>query len=247
MNLATLLSKRDAIAILELIHSISLSGEDSQIHDAFERMKTLINYTYAGCGLFQQGPSGEPQSLKLMNFSYPEDWVQLYSLKEWHKIDPLQIDTFKRFNLQYWADIFKRYDPPREMKYVADDFGIRDGYVHGVKGLNGDRASTFFLSGETVRREIRTEAILRLIIPHLHQALLRISRSDQRRAPLSQREREVLKWCSKGKTNWEISMILKISERTVAFHIANAMQKLNASTRTHAVAIALDLGVVELG
>jgi DNA-binding CsgD family transcriptional regulator len=47
-----------------------------------------------------------------------------------------------------------------------------------------------------------------------------------------------------GKTNWEISLILNISERTVKFHIQNTMEKLQASSRAHAVAIALGEGLI---
>jgi DNA-binding CsgD family transcriptional regulator len=48
------------------------------------------------------------------------------------------------------------------------------------------------------------------------QALARISSPYT----LSNREIEVLKWAALGKTSWEMSMILEISERTVNFHLA---------------------------
>lgn len=41
-------------------------------------------------------------------------------------------------------------------------------------------------------------------------------------------------------------MLLKISERTVKFHISNIMQKLDASGRTHAVGIAIEQGLVDI-
>ena len=63
--------------------------------------------------------------------------------------------------------------------------------------------------------------------------------------PLSRREREVLSWLRHGKGNWEISRILGISERTVKFHVTSIMRKLNAVTRTQAVALAMELGVLE--
>ncbi len=63
--------------------------------------------------------------------------------------------------------------------------------------------------------------------------------------PLSPREQEVLKWLKKGKSSWDISVILGISERTVNFHINNVMQKLDAITRTQAVAIAIEKGMIE--
>lgn len=61
---------------------------------------------------------------------------------------------------------------------------------------------------------------------------------------LSMREKEVLKWLKKGKSSWDISIILGISERTVNFHITNIMNKLDAMTRTQAVAISIEKGLI---
>ncbi len=61
---------------------------------------------------------------------------------------------------------------------------------------------------------------------------------------LTPKEIEILIWVKEGKTNWEIAQIQKISERTVKFHIGNILQKLGASTRAHAVSIALERGLV---
>ncbi len=58
--------------------------------------------------------------------------------------------------------------------------------------------------------------------------------------PLSKREKEVLNWLKKGKSSWDIAAILKITERTVNFHVNNIMQKLNAVSRTQAVAVAIE-------
>lgn len=62
---------------------------------------------------------------------------------------------------------------------------------------------------------------------------------------LSPRECECLGWAALGKTSPEIAMILDRSVETVRLHIKNAMLKLDASTRTHAVAKAMQLGVLE--
>ncbi len=57
---------------------------------------------------------------------------------------------------------------------------------------------------------------------------------------LSPREKEMLGWIMQGKSTWDISLIINISERTVKFHIDNAMKKLSALNRAHAVAIAME-------
>lgn len=63
-----------------------------------------------------------------------------------------------------------------------------------------------------------------------------ISRSNME---LTEKEKTVLKWVMQGKSTSEIASIMKISERTVKYHIGNVMKKLNAENRAHAVAIAI--------
>ncbi len=56
---------------------------------------------------------------------------------------------------------------------------------------------------------------------------------------LTQRERDVLRLLSKGLSNEEIGRALFISAETVRTHVSRAMKKLEADTRTEAVATAL--------
>jgi RNA polymerase sigma factor (sigma-70 family) len=56
---------------------------------------------------------------------------------------------------------------------------------------------------------------------------------------LTQREREVLRLLADGHSNEEIGKQLFISPETVRTHIRKAMEKLDADTRTQAVATAL--------
>lgn len=61
---------------------------------------------------------------------------------------------------------------------------------------------------------------------------------------LTNREIEVLKWASYGKTSREISEILIISVNTVNFHVKNAMMKLQTANKTATVARASVLGLL---
>lgn len=65
-----------------------------------------------------------------------------------------------------------------------------------------------------------------------------------RQARLTPREIDCLRWCSRGKTNWEISRILDLSERTVEHYLSRANRKLGTTNRTQAVARALKLGLI---
>jgi DNA-binding NarL/FixJ family response regulator len=63
---------------------------------------------------------------------------------------------------------------------------------------------------------------------------------------LSEREIEVLRHVAEGSKNWEIAERLFISEETVKVHIKHIMEKLGASDRTQAVAIAVRRGIMQL-
>lgn len=56
---------------------------------------------------------------------------------------------------------------------------------------------------------------------------------------LSRREREILELVSKGMSTDDVAEELGLSAHTVRTHVKNAMRKLEATTRAHAVAIAL--------
>jgi NarL family two-component system response regulator LiaR len=56
---------------------------------------------------------------------------------------------------------------------------------------------------------------------------------------LSSREREVLALMVRGLNNPEIAEQLAVGRATVKFHVSNILAKLGASTRTEAVALAL--------
>lgn len=63
---------------------------------------------------------------------------------------------------------------------------------------------------------------------------------------LSKREIEVLRTISGGNRNCDIAALLFISEETVKAHVKHIMEKLGASDRTEAVAIAVRRGIIQL-
>jgi LuxR family quorum sensing-dependent transcriptional regulator len=60
------------------------------------------------------------------------------------------------------------------------------------------------------------------------------------------REREILALAAKGKTSAEIAEMLQISSLTAQTHIKNAIRKMQASNKTHAVSLAIARGLVRL-
>jgi DNA-binding NarL/FixJ family response regulator len=79
--------------------------------------------------------------------------------------------------------------------------------------------------------------------PRLRPALLS-RRSTERLPSLSNREREVLDLLAQGLTGEQVAERLVLSAETIKTHVRNAMTKLEAHTRVHAIAIALREGFI---
>jgi DNA-binding NarL/FixJ family response regulator len=79
--------------------------------------------------------------------------------------------------------------------------------------------------------------------PRLHSALLS-RRATQQQKVLSKREREIMELLSQGLTGEQVAERLFLSPETIKTHIRNAMNKLEANTRVHAIAIALREGFI---
>lgn len=84
------------------------------------------------------------------------------------------------------------------------------------------------------------------LAPEAAQVLIQASRQPaQPGFDLTEREREVLSLLVKGMSNNDIADRLVVSRSTVKFHVSSILSKLNVSSRTEAVALALNHKLVE--
>jgi len=63
-------------------------------------------------------------------------------------------------------------------------------------------------------------------------------------ARLTEREREILKLIFEGRCSTEVAQTLRVSKRTVDFHLARAYVKLGVSNRFQAFRRAVELGII---
>lgn len=247
------LSKQDMIILLELVHESLSCGSEDEIRNVMSKLSALIPYQAAVSFISKIGANGTLGSMTVVNVDYPVEYLVELGKNGLAIKDPIVIENFKSFKMQYWADTFKRHhsftEDTRKILALAEDFGFHKvrsgcGYAHGVSNLKRTEGTFFCYQG--LERSSRTEEILELVIPHFHEALRRVSTISRNGPPLTSKETEILKWVKQGKTTWDISTILGISERTVKFHVANILQKLDAATRAHAVAIALERKLIDI-
>ena len=105
-----------------------------------------------------------------------------------------------------------------------------------------DIASLLRISAKKAE-DYRRQLVLQYIVPCLLQGA--DDTSAALAVSLTPREREILIWVKDGKSTGEIASILKISQDTVKFHMKNVFQKLSATSRSQAIAVAIENRLIE--
>jgi DNA-binding NarL/FixJ family response regulator len=115
-----------------------------------------------------------------------------------------------------------------------------------LEGLDAGAAGFALKSGdpEELEEAIRTVAEGRDWLDPRLEPLLARKNGNGHAHVLSPREREILGLLSKGLSGEEAAKQLFLSSETVRTHVRNAMTKLGATTRVHAVALALKRGEI---
>jgi LuxR family transcriptional regulator, quorum-sensing system regulator BjaR1 len=127
----------------------------------------------------------------------------------------------------------------------ACEFCLEDGFAVPMLTLDGSVAAVS-LGGEALDLPPNASGMISMVSSFaIARAIELKSRQVRRReANLTAREIECIKWAADGKTEWEISTILGVSEHTADKHLSNARRKLQAANKPQAVANALRLGLI---
>lgn len=239
-------SKKELVGILETIQSILVCKSEADVKILLEKAKELVCGEYSICGLGVYNNKGVPEVNNVINGSYPEGWFEVYREEKLYEIDPIVWHHHKFLGTQIWADTYKKYKERISPKFIynADSFGLSFGIAGGVHSPNNMLTSVISFAGKKKYFGTHQKVIIDILTPHFHQAIVRACKGNENRPlpHLTPREREIIQWIKEGKTNWEISAILNISERTVRFHLENIKSKFDAVTKAHIVAIAMEQG-----
>ena len=218
-------------------------------HKLFEMIVSLardLGFDHCAYGLRMPLPLTQPKIAMFNN--YPVAWQRRYQEKSYLAADPTVQHGMRSLLPVIWSE--NLFAPARELWEDARSFGLDVGWaqasqdVNCVSGMLTLARSKESLSDVELRNKELQMAWLTQVC-HLGMSRLLTSKMmPESEVKLSCREVEVLRWTGDGKTSGEISDILNISERTVNFHIGNAMIKLHAPNKAAAVVRAAMLGML---
>jgi DNA-binding CsgD family transcriptional regulator len=249
-ELYSLLSGNDAIKLLELIHKTLSCDSEEELASLFQSIRELFPFEYVNAALGRHGSLNEIDLVHGFNVSFPEEWMREYLSRNYFRVDAVIRENYSTYETQHWPISRKELFRQKEITSLGMDFGVSECWTHGSGPIASEKyGSMFCFAGQSMEYCRRTAFILQYIIPHLHLALTNIfdkKRLYADKVLLSDREKEVLDWLKQGKSSWDISVILGISERTVNFHVYNVMGKTGAANRAQAVAVAARLGLIDI-
>lgn len=164
----------------------------------------------------------------------PDNWAEHYSKNTTILNDSLYLRSQSQSRPLFWqADAKLEHEAFLPMDNWRQ-FGMEEGIaipLHGPSGFYG-----YFALSRHKKEHIRLQDYFHLsYLGHIIQEQA-VPLFSPEQSYLSVREKECLFWVSEGKTSWEIAQILGITERTVNFHLNNAIRKSGCKNRYQTVA-----------
>ena len=183
--------------------------------------------------------------------TYPKEWMRRYFFKQYFLIDPVLQYALNPSLRQFdWAEMSS--ENPATRKFFADAIRHKvgsKGISIPVRNRKNSHAIVSF-SSEMLRsdweifknKNLDTLHHMSALIDSAAMAGVRIESAPD--VKLSLREEQCLIWAARGKTYEEIGEITTLSYYSVRSHLDIARHKLHGTNLTHAVALALALGVI---
>ncbi len=182
----------------------------------------------------------------------PDGYAEYYFDSGFQEIDPVLPIAMTARLPYHWNDIGKSIELSRKQHDFfeeCNEVGVADGISVPIHGPRGNTAVISLSCHERNTDTGRFTPYINALAAQFDAARWRLMNPDmglEQPVLLTARERECLRWCKAGKSAWDISQLLGISERTAQFHISNAMAKLETSSRVTAVVMAIQKGLLSL-
>lgn len=181
--------------------------------------------------------------------NFPIGWVIAYRKRALYRHDIVLHEGMRSVAPLDWPTLRRAYPASDVVFSAAETFGVPDTGMTFPQVSHGRSSAMFSFMVDVPHsewaaykrsnlRDLQSLAIL------FHAKVQPLASMEAPLPQLTEREAEVLRWSAAGKSYWEISMILGVSERTIRFFMTNARQKLNVVTNAQAVAMAIWHGLI---
>jgi LuxR family transcriptional regulator, quorum-sensing system regulator SolR len=232
----------------DFISQMQLAQDEKALFDLIQREAQELGFEHSAYGLKLPLNMTKPKIVMFNNYS--RHWQQRYIDENYLTIDPIVKHGGKSTIPVVWSN--DEISGNSAFWEEARSHGLQYGWAQastntqGIRGLLTLTRSADPLSESELKKVGYRLVWLTQVAHQCMSDLISFRKLPETTISLSTREKDVLRWTAEGKTAGETARIMNISERTVNFHIANAMQKLNCVNKTVATVRAVILGILNL-
>jgi len=238
------LNRDGIIAVMDFMQNVLKVCSESDFSNLISGIASYFGYEYVLYGYIRSSFCKNAEAV-IINVSNPEKWAEEYAEMGYYDIDPVVIElelkvSEKHENTFILWDAYDRELSEEEKKVIArrKSYGLEYGFSSYENSWKKDFAFLVSFGRKSKPVEPYMKPVMDIIISHMSSARKKL---DMLRLYelLSERERDVALYLSKGMTNLEISASLDVQESTVKYHLSNIFRKLGASNRQEAISILL--------
>lgn len=216
--------------------------------DDFSRLVHQFGFNhYVVAGLPAKGE--DPESLVVVN-KWPSAWLDRYREQSYFYHDPVTQWSFSQSKPFLWGEARAGSPATRRAEIIASeasDMGLVDGIGFPMADPDHWQAVVSLAADRKCRLDHRQKGLVYLSSVLFQGRAMEMLRGKMMpETELTPRQREILSWIANGKSIWDVSVILGISEDTVEYHLRAARTRLRVVNTTHAVARALHLRQIRL-
>lgn len=231
----------------DLLTRLNAAHGATEVFSVIELESKALGFDHLAYGVRFRYPLSNPRIVLLNN--YPEQWQTLYADRGYMNNDPVVMRGMVSQLPFVWSEHYSQASDT--FWEEARQFGIANGWSQSATDCRGRQSLVSFVRGaeclssaELFANGARLSFLAHAGHEYLCHQLAR-EHHAQDLGELTTREVEVLRWTAEGKTAGEISILMGISERTVNFHTANTMAKLNCANKTATAVKAAILGLLD--
>jgi LuxR family quorum-sensing transcriptional regulator LasR len=230
----------DVLQLTSDIMRLNQCEHFAQVDDALAAISTCLGFDhYLYEGRFK---IGNARYVEHIATNYSAAWRERYVQQGFIHVDPTFAYARSSLCPLVWNPRMYATQDQQAFWQEAQAHGLAAGVTLPIHSRNGDfaRVNLSLSRGDDAARDqvcskLKWGALLAALT---HEAMGRVVRANSvTSAPkLSKREAEVLQWIAEGKSNWDISRLVGISEHGVSHHVRNLLLKFDVASRHLAVA-----------
>lgn len=252
------MSQEVKIVNMEIDHKLSLSllnfitncvgaySENDDITQVLSELNSILPFESAVIVIDTELNFSLKAPQQVVTYKLNLEWLDEYFKNKYYQVDPVLEAVMNSPAAVYWPDVYATASP-KSLAFIkaSTQYVGNNGISILKKSKQGSTLISLFMKNGTIEKTWLP--IIEYITPHIHAIFNRegeYQRKSLWKPKLTERELEVLNLVKNGKSNWDISQILAISERTVKYHLSNIYEKLSVVNRSQSIAQAIHHGII---